>query len=181
MQWGINGCPPSKQIWLCDYVIENLKSVVYCRYGREYLKSFPRNDDVAIGSYKINVENLILQKLKHQENIRLRQEQLERDIQMVAKGEALMRMKQRQEMEENLAAMAEAERRRDEAMDREARAEQLLAEAEEARDSAQVKQADAEAMQFALQARLTASRKEGENLGARIAELERALASAVEE
>ena len=33
-------------------------------------------------------------KLKRQENLRLRQEQLERDIQMVAKGEALMRMKQ---------------------------------------------------------------------------------------
>ena len=52
--------------------------------------------------------------------MRLREEQMERDIQMVAKGEALMRMKQRQEMEENLKAMAEAERRRDEAVERRA-------------------------------------------------------------
>ena len=63
----MNGCPPSKQIWLQDYVSENLKSVIFCRYGSEYLKSFPRNDDVAVGSYKINVENLILQKHQEQE------------------------------------------------------------------------------------------------------------------
>ena len=60
------------------------------------------------GQWQVTRSDEERQKLKHQENIRLRQEQLERDIQMVAKGEALMRMKQRQEMEENLSAMAEA-------------------------------------------------------------------------
>ena len=42
-----------------DYVKKNLKDVVFCRYGMEYLKSFPRVDDLAIGSYKINLDYLI--------------------------------------------------------------------------------------------------------------------------
>jgi hypothetical protein len=59
MPWGINGCPQTKQEVLMDYVKKNLKDVVFCRYGMEYLKSFPRVDDLAIGSYKINLDYLI--------------------------------------------------------------------------------------------------------------------------
>jgi hypothetical protein len=42
-----------------DYVRKNLKDVVFSRYGMDYLKSFPRVDDLAIGSYKINLDYLI--------------------------------------------------------------------------------------------------------------------------
>ena len=42
-----------------------MKDVVFCRYGMEYLKSFPRNDDLAIGSYRINLDYLIFQKQRH--------------------------------------------------------------------------------------------------------------------
>jgi len=48
-----------EKIKLVSYVCESLNDVVYCRYGLDYLKSFPRNDDMAIGSFKINVDNLI--------------------------------------------------------------------------------------------------------------------------
>jgi hypothetical protein len=41
---------------------------VFCRYGMEYLKSFPRQDDLAIGSYKINLDYLIFQKQKQVAN-----------------------------------------------------------------------------------------------------------------
>lgn len=58
------GCPPKLQKNLTDYVVQNLKEVVYCRYGLDYLKSFPRCDDLAIGSYKINLDYLIFQKQK---------------------------------------------------------------------------------------------------------------------
>lgn len=34
----------------------------------EYLKSFPRQDDLAIGSYKINLDYLIFQKQKQVAN-----------------------------------------------------------------------------------------------------------------
>ena len=58
------GCPPKLQYNLTDYVTDNIKVVLYCRYGLEYLKSFPRGDDVAIGSYRINLDVLIFQKQK---------------------------------------------------------------------------------------------------------------------
>ena len=60
--WGVMGCPGSKQENLCEYIKSNLKHVVYCRYGLDYLKSFPRADDMAIGSIKINLDYLIFQK-----------------------------------------------------------------------------------------------------------------------
>ena len=60
--WGINGCPPARQECLTDYVLKNLKDVVYSRYGMEYLRSFPRADDLCIGSYRINLDYLIFQK-----------------------------------------------------------------------------------------------------------------------
>jgi len=63
--WGTMGCPVNKQVNLTDYVTKNMKDVVYCRYGMEYLKSFPRVDDLAIGSYRINLDYLIFQKQKH--------------------------------------------------------------------------------------------------------------------
>ena len=66
--WGANGCPPTKQQNLTDYVIEHLRDVVFCRYGMEYLKSFPRNDEVQIGSYKINLDYLIFHKQKQIQN-----------------------------------------------------------------------------------------------------------------
>lgn len=62
MPWGFNGCPVDKQKNITDYVRQNIASVVYCRYGMEYLRSFPRVDDLAIGSYKINLDYLIFQK-----------------------------------------------------------------------------------------------------------------------
>ena len=119
-------------------------------------------------------------KLKRQENIRLRQEQIERDLSMVAKGEALMRMKQRQEMEENVKAMRNAERRRDEAVERETKAEKKQVQAEEARDEARRQQAEAESAQRSLHLRLAASRTQAEGLNDKVAELEKALAGAVE-
>ena len=42
-----------------------MKNVVFCRYGLDYLHSFPRCDDMAIGSYRINLDYLIFQKQKH--------------------------------------------------------------------------------------------------------------------
>ena len=62
--WGFMGCPPAKQINLTDYVVDNIKNVVFCRFGLDYLKQFPRVDDLAIGSYRINLDYLIFQKQK---------------------------------------------------------------------------------------------------------------------
>ena len=59
LTWGNMGCPPNQQENLTSYVKNNIKDVIFCRYGIEYLKSFPRNDDLAIGSYKINLDYLI--------------------------------------------------------------------------------------------------------------------------
>ena len=56
------GCPEKLQIDLTDNITSNLKDVVFCRFGIEYLKSFPRLDDLAIGSYKINLDYLIFQR-----------------------------------------------------------------------------------------------------------------------
>jgi len=64
MPWGANGCPPAKQENLTMFVKKNIKDVVFCRYGMEYLKSFPRLDDIAIGSYKINLDHLVFQRQK---------------------------------------------------------------------------------------------------------------------
>lgn len=58
------GCPSNLQENLTTYVKSNIKNVVFSRYGLEYLKTFPRNDDLAIGSYKINLDHLIFQKKK---------------------------------------------------------------------------------------------------------------------
>ena len=65
MPWGVMGCPLMKQENLTDYVTKNMKNVVFCRYGLDYLHSFPRNDDMAIGSFRINLDYLIFQKQKH--------------------------------------------------------------------------------------------------------------------
>lgn len=66
VHWGINGIQtPEKQENLTEYVRANLKNVVYCRYGLDYLRSFPRADDLAMGSYKINLDYLMFQKSKH--------------------------------------------------------------------------------------------------------------------
>ena len=64
MPWGVNGCPPNKQENLTMFVKKNIKDVVFCRYGMEYLKTFPRPDDIAIGSYKINLDHLVFQRQK---------------------------------------------------------------------------------------------------------------------
>ena len=63
--WGTMGCPVNKQEILSEYVKANVKNVIFCRYGLDYLKSFPRADDLAIGSYKINLDYLIFQKQKN--------------------------------------------------------------------------------------------------------------------
>lgn len=60
MPWGVNGCPASKQEPLISYVRNNLTQVVYCRYGVDYLKSFRADDDIAMGSYRINLDHLIV-------------------------------------------------------------------------------------------------------------------------
>ena len=45
-----------------------MKSVVFCRYGLDYLRSFRDNEgDIAMGSYKINLDYLICQKQRHLE------------------------------------------------------------------------------------------------------------------
>jgi hypothetical protein len=59
MPWGCMGCPVAKQENITDYVRKNIKDVVFSRYGMEYLRSFPRCDDLAIGSYRINLDYLI--------------------------------------------------------------------------------------------------------------------------
>lgn len=66
--WGVMGAPLKLQENLTDYVTSNLKEVVFCRYGIEYLKSFPRLDDLAIGSFRINLDYLIFQKQKQNVN-----------------------------------------------------------------------------------------------------------------
>ena len=48
-----------------EYVTTNIRDVVFCRYGMDYLKSFPRMDDLAIGSFRINLDYLIFQKQRH--------------------------------------------------------------------------------------------------------------------
>jgi len=53
------GCPANKQENITEYVVSNLKNVVFCRYGMDYLKTFPRGDDLSICSYKINLDYLI--------------------------------------------------------------------------------------------------------------------------
>ena len=58
------GIKTSDKQSLEKYVRENVDSVVFCRYGFEYLKSFPRQDDLAIGSFKINLDNLIFNRQK---------------------------------------------------------------------------------------------------------------------
>ena len=58
------GCPVAKQTNLTDYVVSNIKNIVFCRFGLDYLKQFPRLDDLAIGSYRINLDYLIFQKQK---------------------------------------------------------------------------------------------------------------------
>lgn len=68
MPWGVMGCPAAKQEVLVDYVVKNIKNVVFCRYGWDYLNSFPRHDDMAIGSYRINLNNLIFTKQKDLED-----------------------------------------------------------------------------------------------------------------
>ena len=60
--WGVMGCPVNKLVNITDYVRKNMKDVVFSRYGLEYLKSFPRMDDLAIASYRINLDYLIFQK-----------------------------------------------------------------------------------------------------------------------
>jgi hypothetical protein len=65
MPWGVMGCPVAKQENITDYVRKNIKDVVFSRYGMEYLRSFPRCDDLAIGSYRINLDYLIFQKQRH--------------------------------------------------------------------------------------------------------------------
>ena len=55
------GCPPSKQDNLCEYIKRSKNNMIFCRYGLDYLKSFPRADDLAIGSIKINLDYLIFQ------------------------------------------------------------------------------------------------------------------------
>lgn len=64
MKWGSGGCPIDKQENLTDYVTMNMKNVVFCRYGLDYLHEFPRDDDIAIGSFRINLDYLICQKQK---------------------------------------------------------------------------------------------------------------------
>ena len=60
--WGAMGCPVAKQENITEYVVANLKNVVFCRYGMDYLKTFPRADDLSICSYKINLDYLIFHK-----------------------------------------------------------------------------------------------------------------------
>ena len=64
MQWGCMGAPPKMQVNLTDYVVANLKEVVFCRCGMDYLRSFPRNDDLTIGSFRVNLDYLIYQSMK---------------------------------------------------------------------------------------------------------------------
>lgn len=49
---------------LTRYVVGQLPNIVFCRYGMDYLRSFPRNDDLTICSYRVNIDYLLLQKLK---------------------------------------------------------------------------------------------------------------------
>ena len=68
MPWGVMGCPQQKQELLTDYLKSNISKVVYSRYGYDYLKTFPRSDEMAVGSFKINLDYLIFQKQKQLKN-----------------------------------------------------------------------------------------------------------------
>ena len=92
MPWGDAGCPVNKQISLTSYVIENQEKVVYCRFGFDYLKSFPRNDDLAIGSFKINLDYLIYQKQKQNSNATETNQSLIEMTFLKTKGQHLMKM-----------------------------------------------------------------------------------------
>jgi hypothetical protein len=63
--WGTTGCPPHRKEHIMDYILANMKSVVYCRYGLDYLHDFPISDELAIGSYRINLDHLIFQRQKN--------------------------------------------------------------------------------------------------------------------
>jgi hypothetical protein len=76
-------------------------------------------------------------RLKQQERLRVQEDQLERDISMVAKGEALMRMKLRTQMEDNAQLMREAVERRELAVERQEAAEAAQSAAQQARDAAE--------------------------------------------
>ena len=49
---------------LTEYVVENFDSVVFCRYGLEYLKQFPRDDEMPVCSFNIDM----MKKLQNKEN-----------------------------------------------------------------------------------------------------------------
>ena len=51
---------------LNQYVLQKFESIVYCRYGMEYLKEFQQcnGKEQPIGSYKINLDQLILNRSK---------------------------------------------------------------------------------------------------------------------
>jgi len=57
--WGPGGCPPKEHINLTKYVTQNIPNVTFCRFGMDYLKSFPRSDDCQMGSYRVNLDYLI--------------------------------------------------------------------------------------------------------------------------
>ena len=41
-----------------------MREVVFCRYGMDYLRTFPRPDDLTIGSFRVNLDYLIWQSMK---------------------------------------------------------------------------------------------------------------------
>ena len=110
-------------------------------------------------------------RLKRVESIRLRDEQMERDLEMVSKGEALMRMKLRQKMTENELELQEAVTRRDEAVEREEQAEAARRQAEEERETAGRLRAEAEAEQRRLLSLVNGFENEVEGLHTLVAQL----------
>eukprot|EP00347_Sterkiella_histriomuscorum_P008119 403346302 len=63
----MNGTQPPQRpplLRLNDYVQQKLDNVVYCRYGLDYMHNFNFKDNVPIGSYKINLDQLIYHKQK---------------------------------------------------------------------------------------------------------------------
>lgn len=128
-------------------------------------------ETAATGKWVASRSEAETRRLKRVERTRLQESQMERDVEMVSKGEALMRMKLRQKMTENEQELQEAAARRDEAMEREERAEAAQRQAEGERETAERLRAEAEAEQIRLQLLVNGFENEVDELQAQVAKL----------
>lgn len=128
-----------------------------------------------VGEWKTARADGERRKLKLQEEQRVAEERLSRDLEMVERGGALKQLQLRDEMIANAAAMDRASERQHAAAGKQRLAEAAQAAAEAAQALAEQRQAAAEATLEAVEAALRASRGESVRLAAEIARLAGAL------